>query len=129
MTSHLFKSPFTTPFLSFAEMTEGDITRLNRMYACPQYQEEEGYDALDPEPTAAEDELMEEELGDLVVESPLAKLLSNEAGMKIKVGGKTKTTLKNNYEYLARTVVNHLKPLCKLKKKLKFFLNDINVKN
>lgn len=89
-------------------MTEGDITRLNRMYKCPDFQEE---DLNEIDDSIVEDEI-ESENNDHLEDSPDESPDDNESSDKM-------------VKYLKgwmKSLIYIINPLCSFQKKLKMIL-------
>lgn len=89
-------------------MTEGDITRLNRMYKCPDYEEE------DVEGLVEEDAQIEDEITD-----------ENKAVIQKDDFDKT-PGISKYLRSLTNGLILVIDPLCKLQRKLKMFLSYID---
>lgn len=91
-------------------MTEGDITRLNRMYKCPDFKEED-LNAIDD--SIVEDEI-ESENNDHLEDSPDDSPDDNESSNKM-------------VKYLkgvTKSLIYIINPLCSFQKKLKMILKQ-----
>lgn len=94
------------------------------MYSCSQYKEEEGTEEAIGSSDSIQDELVEEEVGGLVLGSPAA----DKEGMKMLIDGNRKAITEESFEEIARVFIDHMKPVCKLNKKLKALLKNYAVK-
>lgn len=98
-------------------MTEGDITRLNRMYKCPNFKEET-YEEIFGENNQVEDEITPENSTTVAANESVTvpNIISND---------KPTRKLVNELKKLTKNLIQMTQPLCMLQQKIKKLLLQI----
>lgn len=103
--------------MKFTGMTDGDITRLNRMYKCPNFEENE-VEVFEESESSLSDELEKRfdfgKAEDEVNEQSDTEIASSPA------------SLMNSLKSLAQGLSKLIKPLCNYEKKLQLTLKNVH---